>query len=150
MEVKIKKTNVELTPDVAAYLDKKLQAFEKFIGDDPTAICEVELGKTTKHHQTGNIFFAEITLTGAGSQFRVVSEEGTLMAAIDKAKDALLLELGKSKKRMLTLSRHAGAAVKAMQRGLEFATDLPRRSVKLARWGKDEFRGYWPFRKDSE
>ena len=69
MEVKIKQTNITLTPDIAGYLDKKLEAFEKFVADDPTAICEVEVGKTTKHHQTGNIFFAEITLTGAGGQF---------------------------------------------------------------------------------
>ena len=150
MEVKIKQTNITLTPDVAGYLDKKLEAFEKFVADDPTAICEVEVGKTTKHHQTGNIFFAEITLTGAGGQFRAVVEEQTPLAAIDKAKDALLLDLGKTKKKMQTLSRHTGAAIKAMQRGMEFATDLPRRSVKLAKWGKKEFRGYWPFRREEK
>jgi hypothetical protein len=72
------------------------------------------------------------------------------MAAIDRARDALALELGRTKARERTLSRHAGAAVKAMQKGLDFVTDLPGRSVKLAKWGKKEFRGYWPFRKSEE
>ena len=149
MEIKIKQTNITLTPDIGNYLDKKLEALEKFVDPaDTTVLCEVEIGKTTKHHQTGDVFFTEINLILNGKQFRAVAEEGTLLAAIDRAKDDIVLELGRSKKRERTLSRHAGAAVKAMQRGLDIASDLPRRSVKLARWGKKEFRGYWPFRKD--
>jgi len=146
MEIKIKHTNITPTPDVASYLDKKLEAFKKFVEDDPTAICEVELGKTTKHHQTGDIFFAEINLMQGGRQFRAVAEEATPMAAIDRAKDEVLAELGRSKKKDRILARHAGAAVKAMQKGLDFAGELPRRGAKLASWGRKEFRGYWPFK----
>ncbi len=148
MEIKIKQTNATLTPDVAEYLDKKLALLEKFIDPaDSTALCEVEVGRSTEHHQSGDIFFCEINVIRGGKQFRARVNEATLMAAIDGTKDALALELGRSNEKERTLSRHAGAAVKAMQKGLEYASDLPRRSVKLATWGKKEFRGYWPFKK---
>ncbi|OGG47006.1 hypothetical protein A2671_00480 [Candidatus Kaiserbacteria bacterium RIFCSPHIGHO2_01_FULL_49_13] len=147
MEIKIKKTNVELTPDVAAYLDKKLEAFEKFIEPtDTTAICEVEIGKVTKHHQTGAVFFTEINLSVSGARFRAVAEEGTLTAAIDRAKDGLLLELGRNKKKRLDRVRRSGAAVKAMLKGIDFTGDIRGRTARAVEWGKKEFRGYWPFK----
>src|SRR3989344_1866307 len=150
MEIKIKQTNIVLTPDIAEYLDKKLQILEKFVDpNDTTALCEVEIGKSTEHHQTGAIFFMEINLTLAGKQFRAVAQGETPAVAIDAVKDELALELGRDKKKVLTMTRRSGAAVKAMLRGIDFTPDLKQRSSKLYKWGKKEFRGYWPFRKDS-
>ncbi len=146
MQIKIKRTNITLTPNIEAYLDKKLETLQRFVdAGDGTALCEVEMEKMT-HHQTGDVFIAEINLMLGGKQFRVVAQEATPMAAIDGAKDQMLLELGRNKKKERALARHAGAAVKAMQRGLDFAGELPRRGVRLAMWGRKEFRGYWPFK----
>ena len=85
---KIKTTNIILDSNIEDYLDKRLEALEKFVdSSNPTFLAEVELGRTTKHHQSGDIFRAEINITIDGNAFRAVSERPDLMTAIDDMKD---------------------------------------------------------------
>ena len=86
----IKATNIELTQEISDYLDKRLQSIEKLIDpNDTSAIFDVEVGKTTNHHQTGSIFRAEINLHIALKQFRATSEEETLLTQSIKPKRKL-------------------------------------------------------------
>ena len=45
MDIRIKATNYEITPDVSAYLDKRLATLERFLGDIRLVRCEVEVGR---------------------------------------------------------------------------------------------------------
>ena len=79
-------------------MDKRLQSIEKLIDpNDTSAIFDVEVGKTTNHHQTGSIFRAEINLHIALKQFRATSEEETLFNAIDKAEKEIVNEVRRAK-----------------------------------------------------
>jgi putative sigma-54 modulation protein len=100
MNITIKGTNIELTPAIRDYVEKKVGNLEKFIskhGDN--ALVEVEVGKTTQHHQKGDIFRAEINLSLAGNayQFRADAETTDLYAAIDLAHDEMEVELNRFK-----------------------------------------------------
>jgi len=115
MKTNIKTTNLNMTPEIADYLDKRVSALDTFIEpDDTTAICEVEIGKTTEHHKKGNIFRAEIQVSSKGNLFRGVSEKEKLFDAIDEARREVKRELRRHKNKNLTLLRRGGASVKKL------------------------------------
>lgn len=119
MNIHIKTTNLTLTPDIESYLDKKMESIEKIIDPNDTSIyCQVELGKTTNHHKSGDIYRAEINFRKGGEQFRAVSEQESLTAAIDLAKDELTRELKSRHSKQMTMVRRGGAAIKNMLKGI--------------------------------
>src|SRR3989344_5154226 len=75
MRLNTKATNITLTPDIQEYLEKRVEAIGKIIDlNNSTLLIETELARTTEHHQSGDIFMAEINLTYEGEHFRAVSE----------------------------------------------------------------------------
>ncbi len=110
---------MKLTPEAAEYLDKKLQSVEKFIFGDPSSVLfDVEVGRTTEHHRTGDVFRAEINLHVGGKYYRSVSEKSDLYAAIDDVRDQLVQELSGSKDKVITVARRGAAKAKEMLKGL--------------------------------
>lgn len=118
MKIQTKATNITLTPEISAYLEKKLAALEKFVAGQEEVIIDVELGKTTNHHQTGDIFKAEFTLHQRGGTLRAVSETVDLYAAIDQAKDELADTLKTTKAKRRHLVRRGALKLKNMLKGL--------------------------------
>ncbi len=117
METQIKGTGLAVTPDIRSYLDKKIAAFAKLLSGDAAARMDIEIGKTTEHHQTGNIFRAEMNLHASGQYYRAVAEGEGVFAAIDGADAKLLREVRHGKHRHQSLLRRTGARVKdAMRR----------------------------------
>jgi len=117
MHINIKATNIELTSEISEYTEKRLRSLDKLIDpEDTTALCDVEIGRTTKHHQRGNIFRAEINVTIKGGQFRAVSEKETLYDAIDTAKDDMMRELRRSKQKHRRLLKKSGVRFKNLMR----------------------------------
>lgn len=119
MNINIKATGITLTPDIKDYLEKKLYSIGKFMDTASDAIkVQVELGRTTRHHQTGDIFRAEINLFADGKDYRAVAEESDLISAIDFMKDAILRELRADKSKKIHFLRKSGQRVKEFLRGL--------------------------------
>lgn len=117
MRKKIKTTNITLTPETEEYLDKRLEAIEKLVDpNNPTLLVEIELAKTTKHHQSGDIFRAEINLTIDGNSFRAVSEKEDINSAIDIMKDEIVNELRSYKGKNQSLIKRSGAKIKELLR----------------------------------
>ena len=115
----IKTTNIELTQEISDYLDKRLQSVEKLIDpNDTSAMFDIEIGKTTEHHQSGNIFRAEINLRVAGKQMRASAEEATILIAIDRAEKEIVQELRKLKGKRLRFIRKGGAKLKNLMRSI--------------------------------
>lgn len=118
MKINIKATNVELTPAITEYLDKRLQPIERLLGDDDGAKIYVEVGKTTNHHKTGEFFKAEFNLMTKGQNFYIVSEERDITTAIDTAKDKLYSDLTRSKDKRVHVVRKGALKVKNFLKGL--------------------------------
>jgi putative sigma-54 modulation protein len=101
----IKTKDLNLTDAIEDYIEKKLASLEKFTSDfnQESIITEIEIGRTTRHHQAGDIFRAEINLSINGKLFRVESERDDLYAAIDEVRDDLEQEIRKFKTKKETV-----------------------------------------------
>jgi len=132
----LKATNIELTDAIGVYVDKILDAIEKHVEpDDTSALADIEVGKTSQHHKSGEIFRAEVTLHTRFGTFRAVSETNDLYAAIDDVKDEISQSLALSNRRRTGFLRKSSRALKNMVRG---AYDIGRGGLKKAyRWRKD-------------
>lgn len=117
MRINIKTTNLNATPEVHQYLNKKLESLQKFFdADDESVIIDVEIGLATLRHQSGEIFRAEINVHNRHGHFRSEAEKTDLYSAIDEAKDEMALELGKKKKKYIALLRKGGQKIKNLLR----------------------------------
>ncbi|MDO8620170.1 MAG: HPF/RaiA family ribosome-associated protein [bacterium] len=118
MRLNLKATNITLTSDIREYLEKRLQSLDKLVSfDDPAVMVDVELGRTTRHHQNGDIFFAEINIHKGKETFRSVSDRPDILSAIDDMRDEIAGELSARKGKLISLSRRGGQFAKAFLKG---------------------------------
>jgi ribosomal subunit interface protein len=126
MNIHIKtKGGLAVTPAIGDYVNKRCESMEKFLANDPTVFVVVELGRTTGHHKHGDVFGAEIHITGKAlntasgrsGDLYVSAEREDLYAAIDAVRDEALRELSSAKSKKMTLVRRGGAKVKNMIKG---------------------------------
>ena len=118
MKIIIKTTNTELTPDIAEYLNQKIHGLDKFLdGMDRNVIeARVEIGKTTKHHQTGDIFRAEVNLSLPGKILRSEAEELDFRTAIDRVKEELQNKIKKYRGKMEAKYKRGARVAKKLLR----------------------------------
>jgi putative sigma-54 modulation protein len=98
MKINIKATGISLTPSISEYTEKKVNMLEKFF-DNNEALVNVEVGKITKHHKSGDVFRAEIQAICNGQTYYAVSETEDLYASIDEVKDEIIREMTSKKKK---------------------------------------------------
>lgn len=106
MQINIKATNIELTPAIKGYVEKRLSGLDKFINtSEAEMLAFVEVGKTIGGQRSGNIFRAEVQLKHPDfkESLRSVSENGDLYAAVDGVREKIKRELGKEKDKKRTL-----------------------------------------------
>jgi ribosomal subunit interface protein len=119
MNITIKATNIELTPDIRAYLDKRLSSVTDFVDKHaPASVCDVEVGKTTTGQRHGDIFRAEINIDMDGQFFRASAEKDSINTAIDAAKNEMLGELRRNKEKQVHLLRRGGQKLKEITQTL--------------------------------
>lgn len=116
MRINIKAVGIELTPAINEYVEKKVSSLEKYFRASPDALVQVEVGKSTQHHKQGNVFRAEIHVSGQGLDHYAAAEEADINAAIDAVKDDLARKLTHEKGKREALYRRGGRAVKEMMR----------------------------------
>ncbi|MDP3142678.1 MAG: ribosome-associated translation inhibitor RaiA [Candidatus Omnitrophota bacterium] len=117
MKIDLKTTNFNITPSIRTYLQEKLDVLDKFLPKDESISADVELAKTTKHHQKGDIFKAEVNLKMPGRLIRAVAEKWDLHAAIDEVKDELQREITMNKEKNISLYRKGARFLKNLLRG---------------------------------
>jgi ribosomal subunit interface protein len=116
MNISIKSTNIELTPALKDYTEKRISGISKFTGEEAMAV--IEIGKTTAHHKNGDIFRAEINVTTTlGKQFRSASEKSDLYEAIDDVRNEIVRELSSAKGKKEALWKKGARKFKNMIRG---------------------------------
>lgn len=122
MNINIKATNTQLTPAIREYIEKKLAQVEsKLIDPDDTSThCDVEVGKTTRGQNKGEVFRAEFNLSINGKLCRTESVQENLYAAIDEAKDELYRRVKKDKNKQKDTSRRGMLKMKRALRGLKW------------------------------
>ena len=116
-DINIKANNIDLTPEMKALINQKLEPLGKFIADAETDLtCDVEIEKVTDHHQSGRIYRAEINLFVAGTLYRAEGTEEQMEKAIDEMRDGVKRELRKTQDKRESLIRRGGRKIKDMIR----------------------------------
>lgn len=119
--ISLQGTHIDLTPAMRAYAQDKVSMLEKFFDSEHDDILvEIELEKTTAHHQRGDIFRAEIMMRTPHGSYRAEAEKEDLYAAIDVAKDELAGELQRDKKKRETSVKRGGRMFKDLMRRIGF------------------------------
>ena len=113
MNIQIKATNMDLSDSISAFINDKLLSVGKVIDiSDEGILCEVEIGKSSNHHNSGDIYRAEINLTISGVLYRAVTDKDDLQNAILEARDEVLRTIKHATEKKETLQRKEGAEMK--------------------------------------
>lgn len=97
MFIKIEPKNIKLDDALIIWVEKKIGGLEKFLGKiDPTTIeARVELGKPSRHHHKGPVWYAEVNLKLPGKLLRAADTNKDLRTAINQVKDELQRQIKK-------------------------------------------------------
>lgn len=103
MNINIKYTNLDSTPAIETYINEKIGALAKFL--QPFEVhnqinARVEVGRTTNHHNKGQVYRAEVNLDLPGEVLRAEHEDWDMRITVDQAKDKLQREIVKYKERL--------------------------------------------------
>lgn len=120
LKLNIKTTNIKLDDGLYEYIYEKIGTLDKFIEDiDGSVQAWVEVGKPSRHHQTGlQEFYAEvdIRLPGQGKVLRSEARHEDLRFAISEVKDELQEELKKYKGKQEAKYKRGARTAKKMLR----------------------------------
>lgn len=115
MNITIKAKNIELTPTLKEFTEQKIGSLEKYFNflrteDDPSLVSEietsVEVGKTTLHHNKGDIFRAEVLISFHRNTLRAAKSADDLEKAIVAVRDDLQRQITTFKEKMIDKSRN--------------------------------------------
>jgi len=134
MNIIIKGTNLELHNDLKEYVNEKIGGLKKFIEsenmDSSSVVVRVELAKTTRHHQHGDIYKAEVNLQLPKKMIRSVDESDDICKSIDKVKDELREMINSYKDEKITKTRRGARMIKKI------------RGISPLAWAKGEFKKF--------
>ena len=121
MKIKITSKNFDITPAIDDYVSKKISTLGRFLDTRDEVLCEVEIGRTTKHHNTGDIFKAEVNIVGPGSkQVYAMAEEVDLYTAIDVVRDEAERVIVSRKNKYKKLWRRGAQKIKNLIKMVDF------------------------------
>ena len=124
MKITVRASGTELTPAISSYAEKKISSIEKYLDKTSaqSALAQVEVGKSTRHHKSGNVFRAEVHITGGGLDLYAVSKMDDLYAAIDIVKDEMVHNMLQLKGKRETLARRGAEIMKNAMKGFSDST----------------------------
>ena len=117
IKTNIKFTNITSEEEVKTYIDKKLDKIAKLVEhDQDETIFRIEVGKTTEHHQSGDIYRAELQVKLLGKDYRAEETAEDVYSAIDMAQNELWREIKNDRDKSVTLNRKGGRTIKNLLR----------------------------------
>lgn len=118
MNIIIKTSHVGLARDVEESIKKKLEGLKRLTGSAESDVrIEMEIAKTSNHHQHGDIYQAAINFNYKGRQHRVSATAEDIHGAVDQAIHDLSQELATYKEKRMTLIRKGRMIIKNMMKG---------------------------------
>lgn len=102
MILNIKAKNLDLTPSIKEYIEKKIGSISHFIQrweEEGAVEADFELSRTTRHHHKGKVFYAEINLNIGGKFLRAEYSGEDIHEVVDKVKDEIKREVVKFKEK---------------------------------------------------
>jgi ribosomal subunit interface protein len=118
MNIQIKNTNFNMTPDIKEYINSKISSVEKFLSiHDPNSeiLVQAEIEQST-HHKKGNVFRVELNLSYDGNVYRSEVTSYDPRVSIDDAKDQLEKQIRRSKTKRGSLYEKGSRIIKKLLR----------------------------------
>jgi ribosomal subunit interface protein len=113
MQVNIKATNLEITPEIKKVIEEKISPLDRFVSGIKMPLeAFVEVGLVSRHHHKGDIFYAETNIGLPGKIIRSEAKEDNLFKAINVVKDELQLLLKKYVKKQIAKKEKSAQALK--------------------------------------
>ena len=103
MRIDITTKNITLDNPLRIFIEQKVGGLERLIAGSVQA--RVEIGKPSRHHRSGPIFYAEINMKVGGKLLRAEATHKDLRTAIDEARDELQIQIKKFKEKTTDRSR---------------------------------------------
>jgi len=97
MQIKISHEHIELTDPIKAFVEEKMQVLTQYM--DSLLEADVWVGKTSNHHQKGDVFECKINLSYPGGVFRGESNGDDLYNTIMAAKKIVKEQIIQHKER---------------------------------------------------
>ncbi len=117
LKLNIRAINLKLEPVIENYITEKIGGLDKFIErTDTVAQAWVEIGLTTKHHQSGDIYRAEAQIRLSGKGIRGEKTAADLFLAIDAVREELQEGLMKYKEKKEALHKRGGRLLRKVFR----------------------------------
>ncbi len=99
MKIDIFANHIELTPAIKDFIEKKIGSLSKYTGGVEKSNARVEISLPSRHHHSGEIFYAEGNLNFGGTLLRAETENKDLYAAITVVRDELQEQITKFKEK---------------------------------------------------
>ena len=126
MKIVIKTKNLKLNKELSQYIEEKLNSLEKFSKilynekyynhffgkGKPRVEAWVEIGKETRHHKKGSVFWAECQMRFPKRTLRSVAESDNIKQAITEVKDELQRELKQYKEKLISKTKRGARVLK--------------------------------------
>lgn len=121
MYINIKATNIELTPAINDYVEKRVTNLGKLLSKieekEGEVMVNFEVGKSTNHHKSGEYFHTDCSIHIKGKKFYASSDKEDLYQAIDDVKEKLFHEISQDKDRSITLFHRGARKIKNLLKG---------------------------------
>ncbi len=105
MKLMIHTKNLELTPAINEWIAEKIGAMDKLFKKADEVEARVEIGRPSKHHQKGQVYYAEMNLKMGGQLLRATIEHEDLRTAVDFVRDDLERQIKKLKSKNRDMNR---------------------------------------------
>lgn len=106
MKLDITAKNIALTPPLRVFIEDKMGDLDHLLSDY-VATAKVEVGKPSKHHRSGPVFYAEANVKVNGKLLRAQAKHEDVRSAIVDVKEELRIQIGKLKEKKRDLARKA-------------------------------------------
>lgn len=110
----------DLTDAIKEYAEDKIKMLDKYLKDDGATTFSLRMGKTTNHHNSGKIYYAELSVAEPHKHYDAKIEADDIYAAIDIVKDEMANNIKNHKDRARTVSRHDAQKFKEKMQSTSF------------------------------
>lgn len=118
MKYTTKATDIALSVSVEEYIAKKMASLDKVTKHfDGAVTAQVEAGRTTRHHRSGDVFRVEIMVQIKKKDLRAEATGKTVLEAMDKAQEEMRTELERYKEKTVDGAKAGGRAIKKLLKG---------------------------------
>lgn len=116
MKITVRQKDLEITPSLQEYIEKKVvQPVQKFLKRNSATdlpVLDIEVGRVTRHHHKGNVFHASATLTMGKRVIRADATDADIHAACDQLGSELKREIETFKSKASAVQKRAARAAK--------------------------------------